>query len=118
MVMCCANLCGGDCIVLPWVRCQTKVLFVFLAHLPLWDLVTFGEFREKNTETHVALRWYFSGPVSSTDSVKVSKYAASLVACTRKKFLVGGCGFFVSDVISRELLGHLGPLYLALGANR
>jgi len=24
----------------------------------------------------------------------------------------------VSDIIRRELLGHLGPLYLALGANR
>jgi len=33
-------------------------------------------------------------------------------------FLLGGCDFFVSDVISGELLGHLGPLYLALGANR
>jgi len=36
----------------------------------------------------------------------------------KKKFLLGGCGFFVSDVISRGLLGHLGPLCLALGANR
>ena len=26
------------------------------------------------------------------------------------------CGFFVSDVISGGLLGHLGALYLALGA--
>jgi len=28
------------------------------------------------------------------------------------------CGFFVSDVINGRLLGHLGPLYLALGPNR
>jgi len=35
-----------------------------------------------------------------------------------KNFLLEGCGFFVSDVISGGLLGHLGPLYLALGANR
>jgi len=28
--------------------------------------------------------------------------------------LLGGCGFFVSDVISEGLLGHLGPLCLAL----
>jgi len=33
-------------------------------------------------------------------------------------FLLGGCGFFVSDVISGGLVGHLGPLCLALGANR
>jgi len=33
-------------------------------------------------------------------------------------FLLGGCEFFVSDVISGGLLGHLGTLCLALGANR
>jgi len=37
---------------------------------------------------------------------------------SKKIFLVGECGFFVSDVISGGLIGHLGPLYLALGANR
>jgi len=31
--------------------------------------------------------------------------------------MVGGCGFFVSDVISGGLSGHLGPLHLALGPN-
>jgi len=31
---------------------------------------------------------------------------------------LGGAGFFVSDVISEVVLGHLGPLCLALGANR
>jgi len=33
-------------------------------------------------------------------------------------FLLGECGFFASDVISGGLLGQLGPLCLALGANR
>jgi len=37
---------------------------------------------------------------------------------SKKIFLLGGCSFFVSDTISGWLLGHLGPLYLALGANR
>jgi len=32
--------------------------------------------------------------------------------------LLGVAGFFVSDVISGGLLGHLGPLCLALGVNR
>jgi len=32
-------------------------------------------------------------------------------------FLVGDCGFFVSDVVNRGLLGHLGPLHLTLGPN-
>jgi len=52
----------------------------------------------------------------STDPVKVSKDAASLLACTRKKILLGECGFFVSDVKSGGLLGHFGPLRLALWA--
>jgi len=40
----------------------------------------------------------------------VSNDAASLVVCTRKNFFLGGCGFFVSDVISGGLFGHLGQL--------
>jgi len=36
----------------------------------------------------------------------------------KKKFLVGGCRFFVGDIVSGGLLGHLGPLYPAMGANR
>jgi len=37
---------------------------------------------------------------------------------SKKIFLLGGCVFFVSDVISGGLFGHLGQLCLALGANR
>jgi len=37
---------------------------------------------------------------------------------SKKNFLCGGWGLSVSDVISGRLLGHLGPLGLALGANR
>ena len=49
-------------------------------------------------------------------SVKRSSKSSSWHS--KKFFLVGGCGFFVSDIISGGLLGSLGPLYLALGANR
>ena len=66
----------------------------------------------------MALRRHFSGPVCSADPVKVSKDAASLLVCTRKKIFCLGGAFFVSDVISGGLLGHLGPLCLALSANR
>jgi len=37
---------------------------------------------------------------------------------SKKHFLVRGCGFFVSDVISEGILGHLDPLHLSLGPNR
>ena len=36
----------------------------------------------------------------------------------KKKIWVGGCGFFVSSIISGRLSGHLGPLHLALGPSR
>jgi len=58
-----------------------------------------------------------SGAESGRELFKGSKDAASLLVCTRKKLLVGGHGFFVSDVISGGLLGHLGPLYLVVGSN-
>jgi len=74
-------------------------------------------FSEKNAKTHVALCGNISAPIQVTDVVEASKDAASLVVCTWKKFLLGGCGLFVSDVTSGGLLGHLGPLCLALGAN-
>jgi len=82
----------------------------------LWRLAAFGGFREKNTKSHKALCKNFSGLVSATDSVKKRSKSCSLHS--KKNFFVGGCGFFVSDVISVGLSGHLGPLHLALGSNR
>ena len=41
----------------------------------------------------MALRRNFSGPVCSTDPVKVSKDAASLLVCTRKKIFCFGGSF-------------------------
>jgi len=73
--------------------------------------------RKKTAGSHVALRGNISAPVRVMDLVKVLKNAASLVVCTRKKFLVGGCKFFVIDVISGGLFGHFGQLHLALGTN-
>ena len=53
----------------------------------------------------MALSGNISAPVRVTDLVKASKDAASLEVCTQKIFFVGGCGFCVSDVISRGLSG-------------
>jgi len=47
----------------------------------------FRRFPRKNIETHVALRGYFSSPVSATNLFKVSKDTTSLIACTRKKII-------------------------------
>jgi len=45
-------------------------------------------------------------------SVKRRSKSSSLHS--KKIFLLGECGYFVSDVISGGLLGHLGPLCLAM----
>jgi len=60
------------------------------------------------------LTWLCAGislaPVQVTDLVEVSKDAASLVVCTRKKFFGWGVQIFVSDVISGGLLATLAHL--------
>jgi len=66
----------------------------------------------------VPLRGNISAPVQVTDLVKASKDVAILLVCTRKNFFAWGAGFFVIDIISEGLLGHLGTLCLALGTNR
>ena len=66
----------------------------------------------------MALRGNISSPVQVTDLVEASKDTASLLVCSRKKFFAWGVRVFVSDVVSGGLLGHHGPLCLALGANR
>jgi len=65
----------------------------------------------------VALHRNLSGLASVAYPVKGSKDVASLLVCTRKKVFGLGCGFLVSDMIYGGLQGHLGPLYLTLGAN-
>ena len=49
----------------------------------------------------MALGRNFSGPVRSTDSVKVSRHGKSSSLHSKKIFLLGGCRFFVSDVTFR-----------------
>jgi len=64
----------------------------------------------------VAFRGNISTPVQVTDLVEVSKDVANLLVCTRKKiFCLGGEVFF--QWCHGGLLCHLGPLWLALGAN-
>jgi len=72
----------------------------------------------------------YQHPTSSADYArelfKGSNGSASLVGCTRKKifwlgvadFLVGGCKFFVTDVISEVVLGSFWLMLPGLGCNR
>jgi len=50
---------------------------------------------------------------------KGSNESTSLLVCTRKRFfLVGGCGFFVSDIISKVVFGPFWLMFLGLGPIR
>jgi len=61
----------------------------------------FQTFRAKTTRSHMALLECNSGVKRGRELFKGLKDLASLVVCNEKIFLVGGCRYFVSDVISR-----------------
>jgi len=90
----------------------------YLSSLTLWRLGGFGDFRKKNS----SFRLPYQRPSSSANCARElfngSNGSASLVDCTQKNCFAWGCRFFVSDIISGGLLGHLGPLCLAVAANR
>jgi len=66
----------------------------------------------------MALRINIFTPIRSSDSATVKTHGQSSRLHSKKNFFLGGWGLAVSGVISGGLLGHLGPLCLALGANR
>jgi len=103
--------------VLAWKNFIGRALVWIVLFLALLRLACFEDFCAKTTGSHMALRERNSGTESSRDLLKGWKDVVSLLACTRKKFLFGVCGFFVSDIISGGLSGHLGPLHLALDPN-
>jgi len=86
--------------------------------LTLWRPAAFGDFREKKRLNAVALREFLRSSMLYRHSKSLKRRGKSSSLHSKKNFLLGMCGFFVSDVISGGLLGHLGPLCLALGANR
>jgi len=87
--------------------------------LTLWRPLGFGDFWKKKHLKARGFAWEFlwSGMLYRP-SKSLKRHGKSSSLHSKKIFFLGGCEFFVSDVISGELLGHLGPLCLALGANR
>jgi len=91
------------------------VHFLFLT---LWRLLGFGDFRKNKRLTHMALRGnFFWSDMFYRPGKSLKRRGKSSSLHSKKIFLLWVCGFFVSDAISGGLLGHLGPLCLALGAN-
>ena len=98
---------------------QGRVLmFYACSFFTLLEPPGFGDFRKKNSRFRLPYQRPSSSAHCARELFSGSNGLASLVDCTQKNFLLGGCGFFVSDVISGGFFGHLGPLCLALGANR
>jgi len=85
--------------------------------LTLFRLAAFGDLRKKHRNARgFAQEFLRSGQRYRPDKrLKRHDKSSSLHS---KKFFGWGVKIFWSDIISGGLLGHLGPLYLALGANR
>jgi len=66
----------------------------------------------------MALRECNSGAESSRELFNAQKTRQIFWSALEKKFFGWGCGFFMSDVTSGGLLGHLGQVHLALGPSR
>jgi len=83
----------------------------------LWRLAVFGDFWKKTWKLMslgVGISLLLHGLQTWS---KRQKTRQVFWFALKKLFLLVGCGFFVSDVISGGLFGHFGPVCLALGAN-
>jgi len=107
----------------PHMACKLRVgqasaiVFSVRVKLTPWHLGGFGYLRIKNSSFQLP----YQRPSSSADCARElfngSSRSASLVDCTRKKFLPGGCGLFVTDVISEVVLGSFWLMLPGLGPN-
>jgi len=81
-------------------------------------IYSYFDFGLKNS----SFRLPYQRPSSSADCARElfngSNGSANLVDSTWKNFLVGGCGFFVTDVMSEVVLGSFWLMLTGLGPNR
>jgi len=84
----------------------------------LWRPAAFEDFRKKSLNALGFAREFLRSCSGYGPGRSVKRRGKSSSLHSKKMFLLGGCGFFVSDVISGGPSCHLGPLCLALGANR
>jgi len=75
--------------------------------------------RPKTSSCQLPYQRHSSSADCTRELFKPSKDLASLLVCTQKEnFLVGGCGFFVSDVISEVVFVPFWLMLPGLGPNR
>jgi len=85
-------------------------------HFGVW--LYSGIFGKKSRNTRDFMREFLRSCSGYGPGQSVKSRGKSSSLHSKKIFLLGECGFSVSVIISGGLLGHLGPLCLALGANR
>jgi len=101
-----------------WVHylpCPSNALwFILFFSLTLLEPPGFGDFRKKNSSFRLPYQRELLRPLRYRAAQQLKRIGQSSRLHSKKKFLLGGCIFFVSDIISGGLFG---PLCLALGAN-
>ena len=81
-------------------------------------IYSYLDFSLKNCNFQLPYQRLSSSADCARELFKSSNRSASLVDCTLKKFfLVGGCRFFVTDVISEVVLGSFWHMLPGLGPN-
>jgi len=91
---------------------------IIITALTLWRPAAFGDFRKKkHLNARGFVREYLRSCTGYGPGWSIKRRSKSSSLHSEKNFFAWGCVFFVSDVISGGLLGHLSPLCLALGAN-
>jgi len=82
-------------------------------------IYSYFDFGLKNRSCQLSYQRPSSSADCARELFKGSNGFASLIDCTRKKnFLVGGCGFFVSNDISEVVLRSFWLMLLGLRPNR
>ena len=105
-------------LVMSFCICNQNLLstHICLQHFGVWLLLRI--FEKKRLNAHGFAREYLRSCVGYGPGRSVKRHGKSSSLHLKKNFLLWGCGFFMSDIISGGLLGHHGPLCMALGANR
>jgi len=94
------------------------LLQLVVCFLTLWRPLGFRDFRKKRRNALGFAQEFLRFGMLYRPGKSLKRRGKSSSLHWKKIFFAWGCGFFVSDVISGGLLGHLGPLCLALEANR
>jgi len=81
-------------------------------------IYSYFDFGLKNSSFRLPYQRHTSSADCARELFNGSNGSVSLLDCTRKKFFGGGCGFFVSDVITEVVLMSFWLMFPGLGSNR